>query len=113
MDVAGPRTDASERADVDDAPGAKLLHLTRGFLAAEEGCFQIDTVNEIPVFFRDVEGSDPGETCGVVDQVLERAELVANFAKEAADLSDFGEIGLEDRGIPAGARNFLGFGSRS
>ena len=82
-------------------PAAGLLHEPRGVLAAEEDRLQVDGVDEVPILFGDVERVEPGEAGGVVDQPVEAAQAVCDFAEEARDLVDFLQVGAEDLGAAA------------
>ena len=88
------------------APG--LLHEQRRLLAAEKRGFQIHVVDEIPIGFGELQWIDAAETRGVVDQAVERSELIFHFAKHAPDVVDVFEIGLKQRRRSA----FFGRGSR-
>src|SRR5262249_11553434 len=83
MSVLGTGADAAERADVDDSSAAVLLHDTCSLLAAEEGRFEVDRVNEVPIGFGDFEWVEAGEARGVIDEPIEAAELLLDLGKHA------------------------------
>src|ERR1700733_10235065 len=97
MRIHCPRTDAAERTEVHDAPGAVFLHEQSGLLAAKERGFEIHVVDEIPVGFGELERIAAAEASGVVDQSIQRSELLFYFPKHALDIVNFFEVGLEER----------------
>ena len=94
--VAGPGADAAERADVDDAASSAFEHESGGGLAGEEHGFEVDVVDAVPVFFGQFENVHLLVAGGVVDQAVEASVGGLDFAVEALDFGDLGEVGLKE-----------------
>ena len=56
-------------------------------------------MDEIPIGFGDLERIAAAKSRGVVDQAVERPELLFHLAKHALDVVDLFEIGLKQRRV--------------
>ena|SRR5579885_3588711 len=104
-----PGEQAAQRTDVYDASTVSIDHAARGLLAAKEGRFEIDGVDEIPVLLGEFQRIDGRESGGVVNEGVDRAYLF----KHPLDLGNVFEIRPDEARAAAffGGRPGFGFGS--
>src|SRR5689334_6025503 len=110
MGMLGPGAQSAERADVDDASAAMALHDARRLLAAEEGCLEVDRVDEVPIRLGNIEGIEAGESGGVVDEAVEAAKALLHVGEHAPDCGDGFQVGPKELGAAAFLGGTAGFG---
>lgn len=69
-------------------------------------------MDEVPVGFCNVEGIDPGEAGGVVDEAVEAAEVAVHGGEQSFDFGHPFEVGGKDGGPAALPGGFHGLGGR-
>src|SRR6185312_7211425 len=81
--------------DIDDVSSFSLQHYFGGRLGAEEDGLQVHAVDVVPVLLFDIQRFEPCESCGVVDQGVDAAEVLGDAVHHRSDFGDLFHVGLE------------------
>ncbi len=95
MHVVGPCLERSERGDVDNPTAFVPFHDAGRSLGAEEGAFEVDAQNPIPIFVAQPIPGCRKKNCRVVHQNVQPAELLLDRAKQFANLLGARDVGSD------------------